>query len=174
VRGRRVPRFDRLPSPRWGEGLGVRGRAPTIEKAMNSDRRLIEFARRMRREPSPTEELMWKLLRNQKLGGFRFRRQHPFPPYIADFYCAVARLVIEADGESHLESKEYDSVRQTAFEARGLRVLRFWNTTVFDDSEAVLETIYRVCIDRAKEDERFGGRLDQWGQFQRSPQKLTE
>ena len=69
---------------------------------MDTDPRLLEFARRMRREPSPAEDAMWRLLRNRRLAGFRFRRQHPIPPYITDFYCSVAKLVIELDGDTHL------------------------------------------------------------------------
>src|SRR5262245_44392714 len=94
----------------------------------HTDSRLIEFARRMRKEPSPTEHRMWAILRDRRLAGFRFRRQQPIPPYIADYYCAVARLVVELDGETHLGTQEADRIRQDFIEKEGYRVLRFWNT----------------------------------------------
>jgi very-short-patch-repair endonuclease len=140
---------------------------------METDRRLIAFARQMRHEPPPTEKLMWRLLRHRRLAGFRFRRQHPIPPYIADYYCAVARLVVELDGESHLGNEEADRVRHGFFESLGLRVLRFWNTQVFDDQEAVLEAVYRACVERVREDPRFASRLSEGGQFTPHPRPLS-
>src|SRR6266545_4774834 len=132
---------------------------------MRADPRLIEFARQMRREPPPTERIMWRLLRGHRLAGFRFRRQQPVPPYIADYYCAVAKLVIEVDGDSHAVNEEADRVRNEWFEERRLKVLHFWNSEVFDDPDAVLETIYRTCIERGASDPRFAGRIDASGRF---------
>src|SRR5262249_11290238 len=110
---------------------------------MPTDPRLIEFARRMRKEPSPVERRMWVLLRDRRLGGFRFRRKHPIPPYIADFYCAVTRLVVELDGESHIGSEEDDRLRQGFLEKAGYQVIRFWNNLVFDDPDTVIGEVYR-------------------------------
>ncbi len=132
---------------------------------MSIDRRLIVFARQMRRVPSPTEKLVWRLLRSHRLSGFRFRRQHPVEPYIADFYCAVAQLVIEFDGDTHVGQEENDRVRTQLLESRGFKVLRFWNSELFDDSETVIEAIYRECVRRVSNDSRFVGRLSEWGQF---------
>jgi len=134
---------------------------------MPADPRLIAFARQMRREPSPTEKLVWRMLRLRRLAGFRFRRQHLVPPYIADFYCAAARLVIEFDGESHVGQEENDRIRQRFMESKGLRVLRFWNAELFDDADAVVETIYRACVAGVSTDPRIAGRLDESGQFSR-------
>jgi adenine-specific DNA-methyltransferase len=66
----------------------------------------------MRREPTPTEEALWRLLRNRQLAGCKFRRQHPVGRYIADFYSASAALVVELDGDSHAtpEGQEHDRV----------------------------------------------------------------
>ena len=108
---------------------------------------------------------MWRLLRGHRLAGFRFRRQQPVPPYIADYYCAVAKLVIEVDGDSHSVNEEADRVRNEWFEELGLKVLHFWNSEVFDDPDAVLETIYRTCIERVASDPRFAGRIDTSGRF---------
>jgi very-short-patch-repair endonuclease len=102
----------------------------------------------MRHVPAPTETVMWRLLRNRRLCGFKFRRQHPIGPYIADFFCAAALLVIELDGDSHVGQTSRDEARDAYFESLGLVILRFWNTQVFDDEEAVLETIHRTCSER--------------------------
>ena len=130
---------------------------------MNTDPRLLEFARQMRHEPSPAEKLMWKLLRNRRLSGFRFRRQHPIQPYIADFYCSVAKLVIELDGDSHAESLEYDQVREELMVSKGLRVLRFWNADLYGDEESVLETVHRACVERVNANPLVQHKLNEWG-----------
>jgi len=133
------------------------------------DRRLLSFARQMRHEPSPAELEMWRLLRHRQLAGFRFRRQHILEPYIADFYCAVAALVIEVDGETHLGNESADATRTESFESRGLRVMRFWNTEVFDGSESVLEAVYRTCVERVKGNPKVRHRLNEQGQIRPKP-----
>ena len=117
---------------------------------MAADRRLIEFARRMRHEPTPAEEVMWRLLRNRRTAGFKFRRQHPVGRYIADFYSASAALVIELDGDTHAteEGIEHDRVRHEYLSGLGLEVLRFWNSAVHDNSDGVLERVCEVCAAR--------------------------
>jgi very-short-patch-repair endonuclease len=116
---------------------------------MDHDPRLVEFARKLRREITPAEKVLWQELRGRRFAGYRFRRQHVVDPYIADFYCAVATLVIELDGETHLGNEEKDKVRQSTLESRGLKVLRFWNNQVFVELDAVLEEVYRECQQRA-------------------------
>jgi very-short-patch-repair endonuclease len=133
--------------------------------AMKYDRRLLKFARRMRHEPSPAEQIMWKLLRHHQLAGFRFRRQHPLPPYILDFYCSAARLVVEVDGETHFGQEQYDLDREAHLNDRGLRVMRFWNTQVFDESESVLEAVYAACLEGGRDNPRVRHKLDASGQF---------
>jgi very-short-patch-repair endonuclease len=128
------------------------------------DRRLLTFARSMRHEPSPAELAMWKLLRGHGLAGFSFRRQHVLEPYIADYYCALAALVVELDGDSHADSEEYDTIRTGLFVERGLKVLRFWNAEVFEDSESVAETIYRECVERVRNNPIVRHRLNEHGQ----------
>ena len=75
---------------------------------------LKENARRMRKEPTATEEKLWNVLRNRKLDGYKFRRQQPFEGFIIDFYCEQAKLGIEVDGEIHLQpnQKQYDQERE--------------------------------------------------------------
>jgi len=110
----------------------------------------IAAARRLRREATDLERVMWSRLRNGQMNGFRFRRQQPFGPYIADFYCASAKLVVELDGSQHfaVNNHVYDQVRTRFMEARGLCVLRFSNHDVIEDCDAVVETIWRTVRER--------------------------
>lgn len=132
---------------------------------MTRDSRLIEFARQMRREPNPAERRMWRLLRNRRLAGFRFRRQHPIGPYIADFYCAVAHLVVELDGETHIGNEEADKRREEYLRSQGLRVIRFWNVEFADDSDAILDAVYSVCLEGVRENSCVQHKLDSDGRF---------
>ena len=81
--------------------------------------------------------------RNRALAGFKFRRQHPFCPYIVDFYCADARLAVEVDGDTHdsVEEVRRDAVRTEELRRRGVRVLRFSNLDVVRDIDLVLAAI---------------------------------
>ena len=99
----------------------------------------LHQARILRRRTTDAERKLWLHLRGGRLGGFRFRRQHPDPPYVLDFYCHAARLVVELDGSQHTD--QADDARTRALEARGLRVSRFWNNDVLSNTEAVLEAI---------------------------------
>jgi very-short-patch-repair endonuclease len=99
----------------------------------------------MRKDAAPAERLLWLKLRNRQLGGFRFRRQQPIGIYIADFYCGECKLVVESDGDSHSERVEHDDVRDAFMRERGLTILRFDNTDVFDHTDVVLEAILNAC-----------------------------
>jgi very-short-patch-repair endonuclease len=87
-------------------------------------------------------------LRNRNLGGFKFRRQQPVAPFIADFYCVEAKLVIEVDGDSHGERREYDERRTQEIAKDGARVMRFTNSEVSGSLDAVLEAILTECQKR--------------------------
>jgi very-short-patch-repair endonuclease len=91
----------------------------------------------------PAEQRLWFFLRRKQLGGFRFRRQHTIGPYITDFACVEARIVIELDGEQHGfdEAAARDGRRDAFLDAQGFQVLRFWNGDVYNNIEAVLEAI---------------------------------
>ena len=108
------------------------------------------LARALRRAKVPAEALLWKALRNRALEGFKFRRQHTIEPYVVDFACVACRVVIELDGESHLSSEPKDTKRGQFLESKGWKLLRFWNTQVYDDLETVKETIYAACTRRTK------------------------
>ncbi len=99
------------------------------------------FAKRLRREMTDAERVLWHHLRNRATDGRKFRRQCPLGPFIADFVCIQARLMVEVDGGQHVGSR-YDAMRTAYFESVGFRVVRFWNTDVLIDTEAVLSVVY--------------------------------
>ncbi|MFN7780193.1 MAG: endonuclease domain-containing protein [Betaproteobacteria bacterium] len=86
------------------------------------------------------EQKLWYALRHKQLHGHRFRRQHPVGPYIADFACIEAKLVIEVDGGQHNEP-DIDRHRDEFLTSQGWRVLRFWNNQILSELDAVLEVI---------------------------------
>ena len=122
------------PSPLAGEG-GARRR-----KAVGGRGRALARAREMRRNPTAAEAASWRLLRNKRLAGWKFRRQQRLHPYIADFVCFEARLIVEADGSQHIDN-DYDHVRDAWLRSQGFHVLRLWNNDVLARSENVLDAI---------------------------------
>jgi very-short-patch-repair endonuclease len=105
----------------------------------------LRKAKEMRQNMTPAERKLWQRLRAGRLEGFHFRRQQIIDGYITDFYCHAAGIVVEVDGDIHLEQQEYDRERDQHLSAKGLRVLRFYNTHVNKDIEAVLEVILKAC-----------------------------
>ena len=105
--------------------------------------KLKPLAREMRHEPTAAEAIVWQRIRNRRIGGAKFRRQHSIDGFIVDFVCIEHRLIIEVDGAIHeqAEHKGYDAQRQTWLESRGFRVLRFTNAEVVQSIEAVAEMI---------------------------------
>ncbi|MGH6913014.1 MAG: endonuclease domain-containing protein [Geminicoccales bacterium] len=97
-------------------------------------------ARRLRGIPTAAEQRLWACLRSRQLNGWHFRRQHPIPPYVVDFACLRARLVVEADGGQHAESAD-DRTRDLYLRQRGWQVLRFWNHDILSNPEGVVATI---------------------------------
>jgi very-short-patch-repair endonuclease len=100
-------------------------------------------ARVLRRNLTDAEARLWTILRRRGLESHKFRRQHPFGPYILDLYCAEGRLVVEVDGGQHFgaDAGHYDAERTAFLEAVGLRILRFTNLEVLQETESVLEQI---------------------------------
>ena len=91
-----------------------------------------KLAKRLRLNATAAERRLWQVLRNKQFAGLRFRRQQPIGPYIVDFYCSAARLIIELDGGHHADGSTpaRDQVRSRWLEARGYRILRFWNSDI--------------------------------------------
>jgi len=113
---------------------------------------IIDVARKLRRNATPAERLLWQHLRNRKLRGLKFGRQHPFGRYVADFYCAELRLIVEIEGGIHDEAGqlEYDRKRFEEMELRGLRILRFANSEVLNNTEGILQQIVAVKNEGSK------------------------
>ena len=105
----------------------------------------VARARRLRRNQTDAERVLWFRLRDRRLNGLKFKRQVPIAGYVADFCCDEARLIIEVDGGQHAVQDE--SKRTAALEALGYFVLRFWNNDVLQNTDGVLEEILNV-IDR--------------------------
>jgi very-short-patch-repair endonuclease len=103
--------------------------------------RLKPLAREHRTAPTTAEARLWAAVRSGKLDGAKFRRHYAIERYIVDFYCRTARLVIEVDGPTHLETNEEDLNRQLHLEAQDLTVLRFTNAQVLNNLEAVIDAI---------------------------------
>jgi len=106
---------------------------------------LIQYARALRRNQTKAEKFMWKLLRDRRFHGFKFRRQHPVSDlYILDFYCEAKKLAIELDGVHHNEKlqKEYDEERTYVLKLLGIRLIRFENEKLFSETEDVILKIF--------------------------------
>ena len=101
----------------------------------------VERARRLRLHSTEAERVLWKNLRRRDLAGWKFRRQAPIGPYIVDFVTFEGKLIVEADGGQHAESKRRDDERSAWLSKEGFRVLRFWNNDVLSNTGAVLDTI---------------------------------
>ena len=116
---------------------------------MVSRKRIIELARELRKNSTPAEKLLWAELRNRKLNGVKFFRQHPLIYeddrgrlhfFIPDFYSAEQKLVIELDGKIHEKQRYYDRERDLIIERLGLKVIRF-NNEETEDMDTLLGKI---------------------------------
>ncbi|PSJ61857.1 endonuclease domain-containing protein [Kumtagia ephedrae] len=98
------------------------------------------FAKTLRRDMTEAEDRLWRELRGRRLDHIKFRRQVPIGRYVADFACLEAKLIVEIDGSQHAESA-HDDLRKADLQARGFRVLRFWNDEVLRELDSVCDTI---------------------------------
>jgi very-short-patch-repair endonuclease len=105
-----------------------------------------QSARRLRSDSTNVEAVLWRHLRQLNLKGSHFSRQAVIGPYIADFACLAARLLIEVDGSQHGTDggKRRDDARTRWLNAEGYRVLRFWNNDVMSEPKSAMEAIYRA------------------------------
>ncbi|MGH8678979.1 MAG: endonuclease domain-containing protein [Burkholderiales bacterium] len=102
---------------------------------------MSELRRKLRTTQTDSEALLWQRLRNRQLSGYKFRRQHSFPPYVVDFFCIEKRLILEIDGGQHAMNREADERRPHFLKNQGFEVIRFWNTEVLQTTETVIERI---------------------------------
>ena len=111
---------------------------------------LTSRARSLRKQATDAERLLWRYLRGRHMDGYKFRRQVVIKPYIVDFICLEAMLIIEADGGQHLEQLIYDEKRSRHLKSAGYRVLRFWNHDILTETEIVLEQIHNALMESSQ------------------------
>ena len=134
-------------SSRWGETGAPPPPRPWLDVKRQYTAKALGHAQAMRQSRTNAEGLLWHYLRNKQLGGYRFRRQQPIGPYIADFACLPEKLLIELDGSQHANPNAPDEQRDQFLRQQGYRVLRFWNHDVFADCFGVLERVYEALAD---------------------------
>ena len=140
----------KAPHPRplsGGEGGKDRGDDPGyFASTLDQWRGTIEFAKENRKNATESEDRLWQELRNRKVNGCKFRRQHPIAGYIPDFVCIEKRLIIEIDGGYHNEGeqKKFDEERSKWLSEHGYRFVRFTNEEILKDPDSVLETIRKA------------------------------
>lgn len=107
----------------------------------------LEYARHMRRNPTPAERLLWSRLRANQL-GFKFRHQAIIRGWIVDFWCPLVRLVVEVDGRGHAAEAQRlrDIRRTTAMAELGITTIRFWNEEVLGETDKVCDLIFRAAL----------------------------
>ena len=112
----------------------------------NGSNRPTARSRELRRNPTEAERRLWTRLSARQVAGTRFNRQFPVGPFICDFVSRAAKLVIEVDGGQHSDREEADAQRSGYLEARGYRVIRFWNNDVLENIDGVVETIEQILM----------------------------
>ena len=118
----------------------------TSQKRIRTTGLIQERARMLRQEMTSAEKLLWAHLRDRQLEGLKFYRQRPLRQFIADFYCAASRLVIEIDGGIHDTQPDRDEARTEELERLGYRVIRFQNEQVLHQLDQVLAAIQAACL----------------------------
>ena len=121
-----------------------------MEKA-KVPRYVVERARQLQKGQTAAEEMLGKCLRDRRLDGAKFRRQHPFGRYIADFYCPEAHLAIELEGGIHnlASQREYDAIRQEIITQQGVQILTFKNAEIVSDLDSSLSKILATLNDKS-------------------------
>jgi very-short-patch-repair endonuclease len=119
----------------------VRVRLNNAKQSLDANAAVKGKAKKLRKKMTESEKILWSRIRNRKVKGMYFRRQHPYGIYILDFFCFEANLVIEVDGLIHLSRHEYDLERTKYLEASGLTIIRFINADIVNRIGWVLEKI---------------------------------
>lgn len=114
-------------------------------------RQATRIARTLRKQDTWAEKLLWRWLRDRHFSAYKFRRQHPYGSYLLDFFCIEALVNIELDGSQHGAPDQLakDRERDAYLEARGIKVLRFWNSRLRREQEAIRNIIWQTLQERA-------------------------
>ena len=134
-------------SPLFTEKRGLKG--SSFVQLFNR-KELKDRRRKLRKNQTSAESILWELLRNRKLSGYRFVRQYSVGPYILDFYCPRLKVAIELDGIHHSlpDQARYDKERDDNLSMFGIRILRFWNDELLNNSGKVINKIEEVLKKR--------------------------
>jgi very-short-patch-repair endonuclease len=106
------------------------------------DTQLVDPARKNRKKQTKAEAVLWTILREKKLKGYKFTRQKPIDKFILDFYCSKLLLGIEADGASHINKKEYDKQRTQILNYYNIKIIRIKNSQILNDLSTVSKKLY--------------------------------
>ncbi|MBP7735134.1 MAG: endonuclease domain-containing protein [Spirochaetes bacterium] len=117
-----------------------------MNKGIKTPDYVVQLARDMRNNMTDSERLLWERLKSKKVGGYKFRCQHPIYRYILDFYSDEKLLAVELDGDIHKERKDYDDYRDEFMKSLGIRTLRFRNDEVMNDLDAVIDEIKKRLL----------------------------
>ena len=147
LRGSRGDKGASPQSSRWGEPGAPQPPRPWPDIKRQYTAKALHHAQAMRQSRTNAEGLLWHYLRNKQLGGYKFRRQQPIGPYIADFACLPEKLLIELDGGQHADPNAPEEQRDQFLRQQGYQVLRFWNHEVFADCFSLLERVYEALTD---------------------------
>ena len=107
--------------------------------------KLIKYARHLRQNMTDTEQRLWQYLRRKQVQGLRFRRQFIITPYIVDFACLNAKVIIKCDGGQHQQNHHYNRQRDSYLQSQGFQVLRFWNHEILTNMDGVWQIIDAAC-----------------------------
>jgi UDP-N-acetylmuramyl tripeptide synthase/very-short-patch-repair endonuclease len=143
---------EKVPEGRMRERPRAQDQLYILEKKLPFDEEILAFIRNLRHTSTTSERLIWSFVRDRRLRGQKFRRQHAVGPYVLDFYCHDLKLAIELDGSQHGEplAQEHDVRRDRFLAERGIRTLRYWNNDVLDNLENVLTDIWN-CVNEFAE-----------------------
>jgi very-short-patch-repair endonuclease len=107
-------------------------------------------AKELRAAQTPPEIVFWSRVRAHRLHGLKFKRQHPIGPYIADFYCAQSKMVIELDGRTHEHDAPRDLARDAWMHERGLLVIRISVSLLSKDPDTIIGRVGRIALERMR------------------------
>ena len=116
-----------------------------IVRGANVDSHKVALSKQLRQHMTPAEQRLWQVLRNHQLDDLHFRRQQVIDGFIVDFYCHATALVVEVDGNIHLQQVDYDYARDQVLSQRGLLILRLSNEAVLHNLSDCLTQIRTLC-----------------------------
>ena len=129
-----------------------------INSSVEEWKKTNAFAKQNRKEATAEEDIIWQEVRDRKVGGCKFRRQHPIAGYIPDFVCLEKKLIVEIDGEYHNgeEQKIFDKGRETWLKEQGFTLIRFTNDAVNNNLNKVLKNIEQALVNKENSAEETG------------------